>query len=79
MVEELEEGEPATSYDREEGSKHVEESGEVVEVGPEEDPTRGSGTERETEEPLEGGFGSPPEPAGFADFGGGGEEDSGEY
>ena len=56
----------------------MEESGQVVEVGPEEDPARGSGSEWETEEPLEWGFGAAPEPAGFADFGGGGEEGSGE-
>jgi len=43
----------------------MKESREVENVGPEEDAARGSGAERETEEPLEsrGGLGAPPEPA----------------
>lgn len=78
VVEELGEGEPTTSYDSEEGAEHVQEAGEVEDVGPEEDPTGGAGPEGEAEEPLEGGLGAPPEPAGVADLCGSGEEDSDE-
>lgn len=55
----------------------MEEAGEVEEVGPEEDPPRGSGAEGEAEEPLEGGLGGAPEPSGVSDLGCGGEKDSG--
>ncbi|PON37451.1 hypothetical protein PanWU01x14_320400, partial [Parasponia andersonii] len=55
VVEELAKRQPAAPYDGEERAEHVEEAGEVVEVGPEEDPTRGAGPEREAEEPLERG------------------------
>lgn len=79
MVEELERGEPPAAEDGEECPQGVEESGEVEDVGPEEDPARGPGPHWETEEPLErGGPGAAPEPPGVADLGGGGEEDAGE-
>ena len=71
MVEELEEGQPTTSQDGEDCPEHVEEAGEVEEVGPEEDPPRWSGAEGEAEEPLEGGLGAAPEPSGVADLCGG--------
>ncbi|KAK9948687.1 hypothetical protein M0R45_004252 [Rubus argutus] len=78
VVEELEGDQFAASENREECADHVEESGDVVHVRPEEDPTRRAGPEREAQEPLERGFGPPPEPPGFADFGDGGERDAGE-
>ena len=78
VIEDLEKRQPATSQDGEECGEHVEEAGEVVEVGPEEDPAGGAGAQGEAEEPLEGGLGAAPEPPGVADLGGGGEECSGE-
>lgn len=78
MVEEVEEGQTTSSEDGEEGTPHVEEAREVVNVGPKEYAAGGTCSEGETEEPLEGGFGSPPEPAGVSDLGGGGEDESGE-
>lgn len=79
MVEELEKREFSTSYDSEESAERVEETREVKNVGPEKDPTRRSGTEWETEEPLKRGrFVTAPEPTGVTDFCGGGEEDPGE-
>ena len=56
----------------------MEEAREVEDVGPEEDAPGGARAEWEAEEPLEGGLGAAPEPAGVSDFGGGGEEDPGE-
>ena len=56
----------------------MEETREVKDVGPEEDTARRTGSERETEEPLEWGFGTAPEPSSFLDFSGGRKEDSGE-
>ena len=72
VVEELGDGEAAPPDDGEKGAEHVEEAGEVVEVGPEEDAAGGAGAEGEAEEPLEGGGpGAAPEPPGVADLGGG--------
>lgn len=56
----------------------MEEAGEVVDVGPEEDAAGGAGSQREAEEPLQGGFGLTPEPSRVADLGGGRYQDSGE-
>ncbi|CAI0429321.1 unnamed protein product [Linum tenue] len=56
VVEELAEDEAAGGEDGEEGAEHVDESGEVVHVRPEEDPTRGPGSDGETEEPLKRGL-----------------------
>lgn len=79
MVEYLEDGEFSAPEDCETGAEAVEEAGEVVNVGPEEDAARGARAQREAKEPLEsGGFGAAPEPTGVADLGGGGEEDPGE-
>lgn len=75
VVEELREGEAAAAEDGEEGAEHVEEAGEVENVGPEEDATGGAGAEREAQEPLEWRRpGAAPEPPGVADLGGRGEE-----
>ena len=52
----MEKREPTTSYDRKECTEHVEKPREVVKVGPEEDPTRRTGTEWEAKEPLKRGF-----------------------
>lgn len=49
----------------------MEEAGEVIDVGPEEDAAGGAGSKRETEEPLQGGFGPLPEPPSVAYLGGG--------
>lgn len=79
MVEYLEDGELSAPEDCEIGAEGVEEAGEVVNVGPEEDAPRGARAQGEAEEPLEsGGFGAAPEPTGVADLRGGGEEDPGE-
>ncbi|KAA8531796.1 hypothetical protein F0562_006487 [Nyssa sinensis] len=78
VVEELKKWELPTSEDGEIRAECVEESGEVEDIGPEEDPTGRAGTQGEAKEPLEWGLGAPPEPAGLADFYGGGEEDTGE-
>ncbi|GAB4847099.1 hypothetical protein Ancab_026109 [Ancistrocladus abbreviatus] len=56
----------------------MEESGEIEDIGPEEDPTGRAGPQGEAEEPLERGLRPPPEPTGLPDFGCGGEEDAGE-
>lgn len=79
MVEEGEGGQSPAPENGEVCTEGVEETGEVEYVRPEEDPTRGSCTRREAEEPLEGsGFGATPVPPDVADFRGGGEEDAGE-
>ncbi len=79
VVEELEEGEFPATEDGEEGAEGVEETGEVKDVGPEEDAPRWTRAEGEAEEPLKwGGFRAAPEPSGVTDLGGGGEEDAGE-
>ncbi|KAA8547306.1 hypothetical protein F0562_003830 [Nyssa sinensis] len=67
-----------SSEDGEIRAECVEESGEVEDVGPEEDPPGGAGAEGEAEEPLEWGLRAPPEPPGVSDLGGRGEEDAGE-
>ncbi|MED6132442.1 hypothetical protein PIB30_019041 [Stylosanthes scabra] len=74
VVKHLKKQEPPTSQDCDDGGEHVEEAGEVVEVGPEEDASRGASAEWEAKKPLQGGFGAAPEPPGVADLGGGGEE-----
>ncbi|OMP10082.1 hypothetical protein COLO4_04842 [Corchorus olitorius] len=78
VVEEVEEGQSSTPEDDDDRSEHVEETREVKDVRPEEDAAGRAGSEGETEEPLEWGLGTAPEPPGFLDFSGGGEEDSGE-
>lgn len=74
------EGELAAADYGEDGSEAVGKTGDVENIGPEEDSSGGAGAEGEAEEPLKRGgeFGPPPEPAGVADLGGGGEEDTGE-
>lgn len=58
--------------DCKECTEQVKESREVENIGPEEDAARGARTEREAEEPLEGGagLGTTPEPARVSDLGG---------
>ncbi|KAK8652955.1 hypothetical protein V6N13_126976 [Hibiscus sabdariffa] len=78
VVEKVEEGQLPGPENGEDRTEHVEKTGEVKDVGPEEDAAGGTGSEGETEEPLEWGLRTAPEPSGLIDFRGSREEDPGE-